>query len=65
MVIVCSGYKNQTIKNLDQNLLDEINLEIANGLSTSLAIKKIAQKYQLKKNEVYSFYIQGGKNHEE
>lgn len=65
MVIVCSGYKNQTIKNLDQNLLDEINLEIANGLSTSLAIKKIAQKYQLKKNEVYSFYIQGGKNHGE
>lgn len=54
IVIVVEGNKEE--KKIELDLENEINLLIKNGLSKRDAIKEIANKYGLKKNELYNKY---------
>lgn len=57
LVIVVDGYQKEDNLELIMDLaINDINELIANGQSTSYAIKEISKKYQIKKNDLYNHY---------
>lgn len=61
IVLLVEGYKQKEEKIDEQTLLKEVNKLINNGLKTKEAIKQIANKYSVSKNDLYNSYIKKNK----
>ncbi|MGB4984656.1 MAG: 16S rRNA (cytidine(1402)-2'-O)-methyltransferase [Erysipelotrichaceae bacterium] len=57
-VIVIEGNKELVKKDINEDLVLEIDQLVSSNLSVKEAIKEISKKYGLSKNEVYQFYHQ-------
>ncbi|MBN2604313.1 MAG: 16S rRNA (cytidine(1402)-2'-O)-methyltransferase [Bacilli bacterium] len=55
MVLMVAGNKN-SIEELDMSILEEVKMNIENGLSSKDAIKEVARRRNLTKNDVYQEY---------
>ena len=56
-LIIVAGASDEEIPSVDQvDLVAEVEAEIAVGRKPNQAIKEVAKRYQLKKQEVYDLY---------
>lgn len=58
MVLVVEGMKREEIKISDIDVIRSVNKLIESGITAKDAIKQVAEKYSLGKNEVYKLYHQ-------
>jgi 16S rRNA C1402 (ribose-2'-O) methylase RsmI len=58
MVLCVSGHIKEEITVSDIDIIESIDKLISQGVSAKDAIKSVAEKYSLGKNEVYKLYHQ-------
>jgi 16S rRNA C1402 (ribose-2'-O) methylase RsmI len=58
MVLCVAGYVKEEISISDIDIIESVDKLISQGVSAKDAIKAVAEKYSLGKNEVYKLYHQ-------
>ena len=63
IVLLVEGYKQKQERIDEKTLLKEISKLIKEGLKTKEAVKQIANKYNVSKNDIYNNYIKNNRNY--